>query len=112
MVVGTTKLNFAELKRFVGKPQELVVYTTTLVPIWARHIDAIVMNQRYYVAIYLRNVLSIPYKERQELVNALIKDIRINGIISSFTPITDIVKDCDKKMLVKMLEVKLNGKET
>lgn len=108
MIVGRTNLNYVELKRFVGKPQELVAYTENLVPVWARHVSAIVDNQRYYVAIHLRNVLTIPYKQRKELVDALIKGITITGVMSSFTSITEIVDACDKSMFIKMVEVKYN----
>lgn len=108
MIVGRTNLNYAELKRFVGKPHELVAYTENLVPAWARHINEIVANQRYYVAIHLRNVLSIPYKQRKELVEALIEGVSITGVMSSFTSITELVDACDKSMLIKMIEVKIN----
>lgn len=109
MIVGTTKLDYKSLKRFVGRPEELLVYTDNLVPKWARHIESIVLNQRYYVAIHLRNVLSIPYKQRMQLVEHLLSSVTLQGVTSEFVAITEIVDSCDKEALIKMLEVKLNG---
>ena len=106
MIVGTTNLDYAELKRFAGRPHELVAYVDSLVPIWARHVTEIVMNQRYFVAIHLRNVLTIPYKQRRELVDELIKDVSITGLMTGFTSIEDIVKSCANEEFIKMIEVK------
>lgn len=108
MLVGSTDLNFAEIKKFVGRPLDIVAYATSLVPIWARHMDVLVNNQRYYLAINIRNMLSIPYKQRDELVKILTANIRIAGVITGFTPITELVDNCDKDKLIQMLEVKLN----
>ncbi len=104
MIVGTTKLDYERLKQFEGNPDELIEYVDMLVPSWALHIKGIASNQRFYVAIHLRKLLTIPYKPRMELVNALVSGIRIAGVITQFTPITDIVDICDKQLLVKMLE--------
>ncbi|MCM1219038.1 MAG: hypothetical protein NC548_31535 [Lachnospiraceae bacterium] len=65
------------------------------------------MNQRYFVAIHLRNVLSIPFKQRKEMVEALVDGISITGDMSCFISITDILDACDKQKLSKMLEMKL-----
>lgn len=108
VLVGSTDLNFAEIKKFVGRPLDIVAYATSLVPIWARHMDVLVNNQRYYLAINIRNMLSIPYKQRDELVKILTANIRIAGVITGFTPITELVDNCDKDKLIQMLEVKLN----
>ena len=104
MIVGTTEINYADLKLFVGKHEELVVYVENLVPIWARHIKCLAHNQRFYVAIHLRGVLSIPYKQRIAMCEALIDGINVRGVMSSFTSITEILDVCDKKSLVEMLK--------
>ena len=111
MIVGTTNIDYSILKSFVGKPEDLVAYVESLVPTWARHIPAIVYNQRFYIAIHLRKVLTIPYKPRMELVNALVKDINIQGVMSNFTAITDIISVCDKTALVEMLKMRLADNE-
>lgn len=104
MLVGTTTLDYKELKRFQDTPEELVYYVDSLVPIWARHIKGVVHNQRYFVAVHLRNVLSIPYKTRMAMVDVLIRDVTLTGIMSGFTSIMDIVESCDKDSLIHMIE--------
>jgi len=111
MLIGNTIIDYEVLKSFVGKPDELVTYVTNSVPSWARHIECLVNNQRFYVAIHLRNVLTLPYHARMELVNALVEGIHIQGIISSFTSITDLVNACDKQALHAMLKERLAENE-
>lgn len=110
MIIGTDVLDYELLKTFVGRPKELVDFVEETVPLWARHITCLVHNQRFYVAVHLRNVLTIPYKPRMELVNALTEGISIQGIISSFTPIQDILDACNKETLIEMLKEDVNGK--
>ena len=107
MVIGESKIDYDVLKSFIGRPAELVVYVESLVPKWARHVPSITYNQRFYVAIHLRAVLTIPYKQRMELVDALVDGISIHGIMSSFTPIEDIINVCNKDDLVEMLKMRL-----
>lgn len=104
MIIGSSKLDFELLKSFEGKPKELVTYVDSLVPTWASHISGIVDNQRFYTALYVRKLLTIPYKSRMELVDALVDSIRISGVISQFTPIEDLVNSCDKNKLVTLLK--------
>lgn len=111
MLVGTTNINYKELKTFANNPQDLVYYVDNLVPIWARHIKGITDNQRYFVAIHLRDVLSLPYKTRMSMVDVLVKDITLTGVMSGFTSITDIVDACDKDSLIHMIERKLGYEE-
>lgn len=111
MIVGTTSIDYEVLKSFIGRPQDLVVYVENLVPSWARHIKCLTHNQRFYVAIHLRGVLTIPYQVRMELVNALIEGISVRGIISSFTSITEIVDVCNKDALAQMVKQKINDEK-
>lgn len=111
MVVGTTNIDYEVLKKFIGRPQDLILYVENMVPSWARHINGITYNQRFYVAIHLRKVLTLPYKAKMELVNALIEGGTITGIINGFTPIMDIVDLCDKHSLAKMLKKRIAENE-
>lgn len=111
MIIGSTDIDYNNLRKFIGKPDELVVYVEESVPIWARHVQHIVDNQRFYVAIHLRGMLTIPYKPKMELVNALIDGIHINGVMSCFTEIKDIVDACDKTKLIALIEKRLNDEQ-
>jgi hypothetical protein len=109
MLVGTTKLNYKEIKSFAGHPQDIVAYCESIIPIWALHIPNIIMNQRYYVAIHIRDMLSLPFKVRKELVDVLVKDITIVGVMSSFTSITDLVASCNKDLLLQAVEEEIKN---
>lgn len=109
MIVGTRDLKTEELKSYVSNPSGLIAYVEDLVPIWARHIPCLAHNQRFYVAIHLRNVLTLPYKVRMSMANTLLEGIQVRGVMSSFTPITDILDACDKEALLKMLEQEANN---
>ena len=74
MLVGSTNIDYRTLKSFAGKPEELVTYVENMVPVWARHIKCLSHNQRFYVAIHLRSVLTLPYKTRMELVDKFNKN--------------------------------------
>lgn len=103
MLVGTTDVNSTELRKYVNFPEKLVTYTEELVPVWARHMTCLLENQRYYVAVLLRNMIQIPYKTRESCIEALLSNISISGVMGTFIPITDIIEFCDKEMLIKAL---------
>lgn len=109
MLVGTTAINYEELKEFAGKPKELVTYVCGLVPTWARNIPNIVANQRFYVALHIRKILTLPYQVRTDMVNALVEGINLSGVISNVVSITDIIDMCDKKALAEMLKLEIQN---
>lgn len=104
MVVGTTYIDYNKINTFVGHPSQFKDWVDSLVPCWAKHIEGIIDNQRYYIAIHLRQVISIPYVQRMELINPLIENIKIKGSVDGFVAITDILALCDTKVLVEALK--------
>lgn len=109
MIIGTRDIKTEEVKRYADDPSGLVAYVEGLVPVWARHINCLAHNQRFYVAIHLRNVLTLPYKVRMSMASTLLEGIQVRGVMSSFTPITDILDACDKEALLEMLEQEVNS---
>lgn len=107
MLIGYTTVDYEALKKFVNNPDDIVTYVISQIPIWARHIDGICDNQRYYIALHLRKVLTIPYKQRTELVDALTRGIYLRGVCTNFVSITDIVNACDKESLIAMLKAEV-----
>lgn len=104
MVVGTLYLDYDVIKTFTSHPEDIVAYCDSTVPIWANHLDTIVKNQRYYMAIHIRNLLTLPFNDRQRMVEHLIKGITVSGVMTVFISITDIIEACDKKLLLRVLE--------
>lgn len=104
MIVGTTEVPIEELKVVVNGHSDIVEYAVGLVPTWARHVRGIVNNQRYYVAVLLRNITSIPYKVRQPLIEKLLNGIALTGLATNVCSITDIIEMCDKELLTEALK--------
>lgn len=100
MIVGTTFIDYNKINTFIGRPREFCDWVDSLVPKWARHITSIKDNQRYYIAIHLRQVISIPYVRRMELINPLIDGIHVRGSIDEFVAITEILDACDLPSLI------------
>lgn len=109
MVVGTTFIDYNKINTFVGHPNQFRDWVDSLVPCWAQHIPGIIDNQRYYIAIHLRQVISIPYVQRMHLIEPLITNIQIKGSVDDFVAITDIINMCDTKLLVEALKEEFNN---
>lgn len=103
MIIGENTINYDALRSYSHNPEGLVTYVRNLIPLWAIHIPHIEDNQRYYVALHLRKVLSIPYKLRKEMVETLVAGIHIAGSVSGFVTIHDIVSACDRDKLLEAL---------
>lgn len=104
MVIGSDVLNYDVLLRFIDDEYSLVKYVEHLVPSWARHIQSIVYNQRYFVAIHLRKVMTIPYHQKMRLVNALVENITLTGIPTQFITLENIIEHCDENQLKELVE--------
>lgn len=109
MIVGDAKINYGLIHRYIQEPQLLVRMVQDTVPTWCRHREEIVNNQRYMYAVYIRNLLNIPYKLRKDATFALIQNINITGMTTAFIPITEVVDACDKQALLRMLEATRDG---
>lgn len=103
MIVGTATIRDEDIKRVVNSDSDIIDFSNSLIPTWARHIKGVSDNQRYIVAVYLRNVSTIPYKKRKPLIDKLLCDIALTGVANSLCTITDIVNMCDKAKLVDAL---------
>lgn len=78
MVVGND-IDRVSLVRASSSLERLEAYCVSLVPKCLRHIDALINNQKYFVALELRNIKTIEFKKRNKLANELIKDIYVSG---------------------------------
>lgn len=103
MLVFTTSIDAGYIKQHQTDPNSIVNYAVSLVPVWAAHIRGIVDNQRYYVAIKVRNMLTLPYKTRESITTALIADITLFGMLNDFVTLDEVLALCDKEKLVDAL---------
>lgn len=104
MIVGTTNIDIAELKGVVSNNGDIIAYSNKLVPVWARHIKGITNNQRYYLALTLRNIQSVPYKVRKPYIDELLTGITLTGVANSICTMDDIISMCNKDKLVDALK--------
>lgn len=104
MIVGTSNIDLSKLKSAVLNGEDIVDYSNSLVPVWARHIKGIESNQRYYVAITLRGMSSIPYKMRKPYIDRLIDGITLSGVANNVCTIYDILNMCNKDKLIESLK--------
>lgn len=103
MLVGCKDIDFEELKSAALNKQSLEHYAVSLVPRCLRHINAIVDNQKYLVALYLRDMKSIPYVTRKLRCEELLKGTSVTGVINTITDFDDILMKVDMDTLVEYL---------
>lgn len=110
MLIGSDNIDYNKITSMINDIPGIIAYVESMIPAYARHLPYIVMNQRYYVAIHIRDMLHIPYKVRMEAASALISGITIFGVITSFTPIKTLFECVDANVLIKMLQEHFDGK--
>lgn len=109
MIVADSNVDYSLIRRYVSEPELFVQAVECTVPVWCRHLTAIVQNQRYMYAVYTRNLVSIPYKQKQAMIQALLNGVSITGTTTTFVGMIDILNTCNKKKLTEMLEAKRDG---
>lgn len=107
MLIAEKTIDYEVIHQLSNKPSSIVTYIESLVPRWASHIEGITDNQRFYAAIHIRKMLTIPYPIRNAIVEALVKDICINGVVYDFVTINDLIEMCNKELLACMIEEQL-----
>lgn len=103
MLVGTKIIPLHELRDAATSVTALLVFSEQLVPKPLRHISAIVDNQRYLVAVTLRNIKAIPYKRRIELCEGLIRGVSVTGVVNIVHDFEDILSEVDTELLYKYI---------
>ena len=107
MIIGSTDFDYALLYKNIKDTEAVVRQAEDMVPIWLQFRKDIVANQRYYVATLIRGCQTIPYRKRKELMDALLENIHISGVITTFVPIDTVFNCIDKDLLIHLLmEVK------
>lgn len=80
MIVGTKDVSPEEVKKHCRSAAELVRYSEQLVPRLFRHDERIVQNQKYLVALVVRDLKSIPFDTRKKLYEELLTGVAITGV--------------------------------
>lgn len=99
VIVGTKELDIYEIRKHCYSVEELINYSDSLVPRILRHDIRIVYNQRYLVAIAVRNIKSIPWNRRKELYEGLLEGVAISGLANQVYDYEDIMYSIDTDLL-------------
>lgn len=97
MIVGSKNINKSELAKCVSSVSKLIDYSDSLVPEYLRYRKEILFNQRYVVALAIREMQSIPYNDRVMLLDRFLKDTYITGVVDRIYDIEDLFDYVDKE---------------
>lgn len=103
MIVGTKNVPLDELRENATSVERLIRFSDNLVPRILRHDKRITDNQRYLVALLLRNITSIQFYKRQELAEELVKDIKITGVSNLLFDYEDLLMNSNIPKLQKYI---------
>lgn len=95
MIVGTKNLDMYDIRNYCHTVSALRDYSDSLVPRILRHNQQIVNNQRYLVALVVRNIKSIPWSRRKELYEGLLEGVAISGLANQVYDYEDIMYEID-----------------
>ena len=97
MIVGSKNINKSELAKCVSSVSKLIDYSDSLVPEYLRYRKEILFNQRYVVALAIREMQSIPYNDRVMLLDRFLRDTYITGVVDRIYDIDDLFDYVDKE---------------
>lgn len=97
MIVGSKNINKSELAKYVSSVSKLIDYSDSLVPEYLRYRKEILFNQRYIVALAIRDMQSISYNDRVALLDNFLRDTYITGVVDRIYDIEDLFDYVDKE---------------
>ena len=97
MIIGSKNINKSELTKYVSSVSKLIDYSDSLVPEDLRYRKGILFNQRYIVALAIRDMQSISYNDRVALLDNFLRDTYITGVVDRIYDIEDLFDYVDKE---------------
>lgn len=97
MIIGTKSVDFSALKKACSSVEALQAFTLSLVPTPLRHLESVIDNQKYFVALQVRAIQSLSWKRRKELCEGLLKGARIKGTPYAFYDYSDLLLEIDRE---------------
>jgi hypothetical protein len=97
MIVGSKNINKSELAKCVSSVSKLIDYSDSLVSEYLRYRKEILFNQRYVVALAIREMQNIPYSDRVMLLDRFLRDTYITGVVDRIYDIEDLFDYVDKE---------------
>jgi len=103
MIVGKISISIKDLEKHLRSVEDFCDYSDSLVPVEFRHNKAIIDNQRYLCALYIRKTNVKEWKERQRFMEQIMKTCKITGYASFLVEAGTLVNMCNKDKLKKYL---------
>lgn len=97
MIVGSKNINKSELTKYVSSVSKLIEYSDSLVPEYLGYRKEILFNQRYIVALAIREMQNISYNDRVALLDNFLRDTYITGVVDRIYDIEDLFDYVDKE---------------
>lgn len=95
MIVGTKDVSPEEVRKHCRSVTALTSFCVELVPRLFRHDERIVSNQKYLVALMVRDLKSIPYETRRNLYEGLLEGVAITGVANEVYDIDYLMSQID-----------------
>lgn len=103
MIVGCKDIDLYEVRQHCHNVNTLRDYSDSLVPRILRHDKRIINNQRYYVALFVRNIKSIQFNRRKELYEGLLEGVSISGLANEVYDFEDLMSVIDVNRLADFI---------
>lgn len=103
MLVGTKNINMSELKKACDTEDSLLRYTLKLVPLPMKHMQAVISNQKYLIALNVRTIISIPWKRRKGLCEYILRGVVIKGAVDAIYDYQDLLEEIDVDIFKELL---------
>lgn len=104
MIIGSKDVDAYDVREHCTSVPSLRQYSDSLVPRILSHNMQIINNQRYYIAMIVRTIVSIPYAERKSLYEGLLEGVGVTGCINEIYDFEDLVRDVDIERLADFVK--------
>lgn len=103
MIIGKINVDTKSLLINAKTPEMFKQFCKNLVPADFQHVEAIVQNQMYYCCLLYRQQDSVKWETKENLINAVLQDVRVVGFTNEVTEIQQVYAYIDRDRLNKYL---------
>lgn len=104
MVIGTKSVDNSSILQHMNGLEAVRNFSDSLVPKCLQHVEAIMYNQRYYMALRIRQLKGVSYDTRKFYSEGLLQGIYVTGTLNSISDFYDILLSIDVPKLIEMLD--------
>ncbi len=109
MIIGNASLTVEDVEMHASSYEELTKYSDSQIPEEWRHLQVIVDNQRYICAMLLRKSTKIEWKEKRELIDRILSEVKIVGYTDVLYDAKTIWSLISRERVLEYYERSLSG---